>query len=577
MGERANDVRPARPVLPTPSQPVARVVTGPGLSVREVLGAATLRGSEVLAGASGLDRVVERLNVMEVPDILPWVKPRELLLTTGYPLTGTEQELADLLEALDARGLAALGVKLGRYLHTLPPLVLATADRLGLPVVALPPEVGFDEILNEVLTDVLDHQAGMLVRSEEVHRDLVEVVLRGGGLGEVVERIVAILGGAVVVTTTDGRVLAEAGAVDVLVQAWNGSCFDPSGRFRTETAHNGLQGVVTGDPSPARIVVPVEAGHLDHGRIVAFAESGHLLGEVERHALERAATVCALAITQQLAVRTVEAKYRADFLRDVLAGRAGGSEEVTVHCASLGWDVGRPLVVVVAELDPSPATGPATGPALRPVHERFTGAWEGVVRARDPGAPVAGFGQQVVAVVGSPVGEEALHRLVNALVGAVRGDGGGGRRSFTAGVSRVVAGPAGIPAAYAQAVTTVRVGRAMHGPGACEHFDRLGVFRVLSLVEDQRELMSFVSETLRTLAVRDDAESADLRHTLEVLLDCNLNVAEAARALHFHYNTLRYRIAKLERLLGPFTQDAHLRLNLALALQVLRMRGVEQP
>jgi purine catabolism regulator len=141
-------------------------------------------------------------------------------------------------------------------------------------------------------------------------------------------------------------------------------------------------------------------------------------------------------------------------------------------------------------------------------------------------------------------------------------------------VSRVVNTTAELPDAYEQARQALRVGRRMHGRGTVVGFDELGVYRLLSLVPDGAELRSFVGETLGPLAEADDAETRDLRRTLQVLLDTNLNVAETARVLHYHYNTLRYRIGKLERMLGPFTVDPHLRLNLALALQVIQMRGI---
>ena len=57
------------------------------LTLREALTIAEpLRRSRVLAGEIGLDNIVKSVNVMEVPDILDWVHPGELLVTTLYPL-----------------------------------------------------------------------------------------------------------------------------------------------------------------------------------------------------------------------------------------------------------------------------------------------------------------------------------------------------------------------------------------------------------------------------------------------------------------------------------------------------------
>ena len=394
---------------------------------------------------------------------------------------------------------------------------------------------------------------------------LLQVVLDGGGLPEVAATLATLLGGLAVVTTPDGRVLARGGTppADGSAETW----FDGTGRLRTEALDVGAaRRPSTARPLSARVV----AGSLDHGRVAVMGAHRRLGAAL---VVERAAAVAGLVIAHQLAIGAVEDKYRGDFVRDLLAGRAGTAAEAAEHAASLGWDVGRPLVVLVAELDPAP--GPVGAGdhalALRPAQERFATGWRTVVGARDAVAPVAGFNQEVVTLVGRPRDGD-VERAVRELVRAVSGDGGGGRRSFTTGVSRLVVGVEALPAAYEQARRAVRVGRQLRGPGSVVHFDQLGAMRLLSLLPDSAEVDAFVDETLGELARDGDPEVVDLRRTLQALLDANLNVAETARALHFHYNTLRYRIGKLERMLGPFTTDPGLRLDLALALQVVRLR-----
>ncbi|RKS74550.1 purine catabolism regulator [Actinomadura pelletieri DSM 43383] len=567
-----------------------------GLSVGEVLGVSTLNGARLIAGRAGLERVVQRLNVMEVPDILSWVKPNELLLTTGYPLRNTPQSLDHLVADLDERGLAALAIKLGRYLDSLPAEMIAQADRRGFPLILLPNDVGFDDILNQVLTDILNRQASVLARTEEVHRALVQIVLCGGGLKEVVDEVASLLDVAVVVVDGEQRVIAGAGP-DEHVQAMR--AFDAG---RHAACGRGGCGIIGAHGTGDHLVVPVMAGGFDHGRIIAFSPGGNLRG-TDLGILERAATVAALVVTKQQAVAAVESKYRADFLRDILAGRAGDDDRVVAHCAGFGWDLDRPVMVVVAELDGRPRgnPGPSTpetdgkgrargaeheggtrgsrGAEERTAQERLAAAWTTAVRRHDRGAAVASFAHEVVAVIGADGGDPA--ELADGPVQAMLKEASSifaehlpVRRTFSTGISRTVTSPAALPEAYEQAVKAVRVGRQLNGAGARAHFDQLGVYRLLSLVSDPEELHAFVRETLGDLASDDEPELVDLRRTLQVLLETNLNVAETARRLHFHYNTLRYRIGKLERMLGAFTEDAHLRLNLTLALHVLRMRGI---
>jgi purine catabolism regulator len=573
----------------------------PGITMREVLARPSMAGATVLAGASGLDRVVRFVNMMEVPDVLQWTKADELLLTTGYPLRSTPEKLDDFVTALNERGLAGLAVKLGRYLNELPRDMIETADRLGFPVVQLADGVGFDEIMNQVLSEVLGRQAAMLARSEQAHSVLLKLVLKGGGLPEVVAALPAQLAGGRIdeeqpATAADpshpagydlgydaalaaaaagdgpdsvsvlhvdrtGRTIAQAGAE---LPAAAAELFDDDHLFRATMFGHGIHTLGSGANGISVMIATVVAER-NQGHLIAVRADRPFDGQ-DVMILERGATVAALVVTRELAVAAVEGKYRGDFLRDVLVGQMPPSAAVD-GATGFGWDLTGPMFVVVA-------AGEVRGgdeASRRRRAEQLGASWAAWVRRWDPAGAAAAFATEAVAVLHAPDGMVPPTSRVTELLGGLSSPGA--PFDGIVGVSRVVADVSQLATAYHQAWEAVRVGRRLAGAGSVSRFDDLGLYRLLSQVPDSEELRSFLADTLGPLAAAEgDIECDELRRTLTVLLDTNLNVAQTARRLHFHYNTLRYRIGKLERLLGPFTTDARLRADLTVALYVWQMR-----
>jgi len=101
-------------------------------------------------------------------------------------------------------------------------------------------------------------------------------------------------------------------------------------------------------------------------------------------------------------------------------------------------------------------------------------------------------------------------------------------------------------------------------------FGGLGLYRLINSVS-RSELRSFIHDTLGPVLDLPEPTRGDMLKTLAVFFDTRYNIAESARRLHFHYNTMRYRVSKLERMLGEFADDAQAGLRIGVALQVMRM------
>ncbi|HST96196.1 MAG TPA: helix-turn-helix domain-containing protein [Geodermatophilus sp.] len=582
-----------------------------GLSLAEALRLPGLAGTEVVAGHGGLDRVVRYMVVDDPADPLAVAGP-DVLVVLGARLPPADAaNCRALVERLDSMGTTALAYRQTEGPPPVPADVLAEADRRALPVLALPATVRMGEVVSEVLGAVVGKQSEALVLSSRMHDQFIDVALSGGGLAEVTEQLAHSLQGAAVLGLgPDREIVTSAGPPEDVAEIsdwlWllDAEAEDEMAMMAPSSRLSGLradQTVVTpadvladADLSPADgillvpghhelpggvgeyAVAPIMAGDQRHGWLVAVHRTGPLLVGAGA-LLERAAVVAALSVIRQQAVHSVELRFQGDLVRRLVAGSLRHTERALAQTRSFGWRLDGPVVVLVT------ATETAADPQADPtraldVLDRLADGWRAALETEVSGAAVAGLSTEIVTVL--PLDgrtPEEITSLVTAVTGRVNARVRRVGRVLGTGIGRPAGSLSALGEAHQQASRALGVGQEIHGTQAVTHFDQLGVFRLLSLIPDSTELRNYVDEVLGTLADAADPDSADLRETLRVLLETNLNVAESARRLHFHYNTMRYRIGKLERLLGPFTTDPTLRLNLLLALHAARMRGLDQP
>lgn len=388
----------------------------------------------------------------------------------------------------------------------------------------------------------------VVLGGEPTQETLSRAVLQGASLEMFVRELARMLGGGVVVTTPEGRERVAAMDVEHRARLHEHDLIDPTGRLRVESL---LSDLLAGD---LRVSArPVGSASEDLGRLVAVLP---VAARVED--LSWGAELAALIVTRDDARTALDNKHRGDFLRDLLQHRSGDHlGTVTEHAADFGWRLDRAVVVVSAELEPAPAG--VSRQTRRRWQERFAAAWRQV--AGDD-VPSVDFSSEVVTLLPT-TDEDAVRRCVAAVMATLVGG-----RPFSVGVSRVAATPADLADGYAQARRALELGRRLHGGGTTTFFDGLGLHRLLALIPDQREVEAFAHDVLGPLA-EDTRDAHDLRETLHVLLESKFDVAEAARRQFLHYNTMRFRLGKLERMLGPISTDSHLRLDVAVALRIL--------
>jgi sugar diacid utilization regulator len=245
-----------------------------------------------------------------------------------------------------------------------------------------------------------------------------------------------------------------------------------------------------------------------------------------------------------------------DRVKDLFEALGDDSSDAAVQrAAPAGCDLARPHVVVsgVAAVDADGA------PDWEPLSVRLTAQ----LRDRDQAAFVDPTRDGLRAVVLLP--DEAAAERVVATCDAVARE-----QHAVLGVSAPGRGVPDARQALLEAARAAHVGLTLRPDGGAIGYDQLGAYKYLAGLRVEESARDRHWTAVARLLAYDARRRTALLDTLEEYLARRRSVADTARALYIHPNTLRQRLARIERVAGLRLEAEDL-LALELALKLVRL------
>ncbi|MDR5694635.1 MAG: PucR family transcriptional regulator ligand-binding domain-containing protein [Armatimonadota bacterium] len=535
------------------------------ITIREALALEALRQVRVIAGHKGLDRKIRWVHIIDIPEILPWLRGGELLLTTGFGFPKDAATQISLIRALNEIQLAGVLFETGKFIQKVPPAVVKEADRVGLPILEAPYEVRFVDITEAIHRKIIAKQYEILQRAEEIHRVLSRAALEAEDLSDIARALASLIGKSVTIESAEFQLLAhcevgqemdkvrqetliQSRTPPEVVKALEAKGFLDALKMSYEPLRfDGLPELGMGP----RVVCPIRIA----GEVVGYVwilEGPQPLSDLDLRAAEQAATLAALHILRQQAISIVESRIHHTFVDALIRGEFERSPGLRERARLVGFDPSAEYAVGILSLAPSTERGRKWALTSREdfdLREKIGKLLRHKLNTFGLPQFITYSLNQIIFLFPGSIGWSQLRSQVRELWGHLQNSVPKDVPLLLT-VGNIHKGAPGVARSYEEADKLAEV---VQPPVGVYFYKEHTLARLMWELQDHGVLRQLREETIGRLNEVDP--SGILLQTLRTLIVTQFNRRKAARILGIHRNTVNYRIYRLQQIFGDLLED----------------------
>jgi purine catabolism regulator len=545
-----------------------------GISLEDVLNLPLMSNCKLISGFKGIRNTVSRVNIIADPDIFEWVQSGELLLTTAYSFNKADinYQKSIILKAKE-QNLAGIGIKISPYLTNMSDEILAYAEELNFPIIEIDPSLPLSEILMEVMKQIFNKQTSLLERIEKAHEKFMEIMLDGKSMDEVLNVVYDNIKNPVALKMKYQdkacelfQNISEDTIIDLKKDLNKFS--ENSANFRSKKMYEDK--VIISGKYVDRMAIPIILREEVYGYIISWAINTPL-GGFDLSIMESASTIISLFILQELNLKEVEINYRSEFFEDLISSDAKRKRKALdrAHFFNLApndYYIVEVMSFKIPNLDDQEDDfifdylRKHSNQVVSSIEETMKNFYlNGIVSTKLNGIQI------LLEFDGANDYKKKLNDFNLNIYEAIKKilD----NVDLRIGVGRIYKGLDNVNKSFSDALRTIRTGKELTNRTIIT-YEELGVFKILCQDSLSEELEDFYNANLKPLVEYDEKKSTELVKTLQCYFECNGNLTKMSEALYTHYNTVLYRINRIQEITGANLKDSNDRLNLEIALKI---------
>lgn len=525
------------------------------LSISELLELDSFKNSVLLSGQENLHLRINKLNIIVDPDIKSWIRPEEFLLSTSFFFKSMSiEEQIDFIQLLSDKKIACLGIKFSPHLQSLSDQVINFAKKKQFVIFSIDYKESFTNIISNIYETIFDRQMEVINKISDVHDQAMEILIEGGNIYNIIDTVENATGNRVfIIDNYYDRFYYNNDATKNKEFLTSITTFNNNHRDHASSKRE-LIAVPINNEIFSRYIFPLHVKNEIYGYIVAFMNESNLQN-INIQLIESVSTVASLYFYNRLSLEEVEISYRSEFLENLLSEDSRRVDKAINRSIFFNMNKEDEYQMAQFVIDGEYADSQSILKHLHKIKIMMSYFDQPNVLAiiNNRINLLYQYDQKFYDKVISKINEKNIINQTHTVV-----------------FGRKVSGLNNVIKSYKDCIKMTKNPGIMSSNHIID-YEKLGVNRLLINEGLHDEISDFYEENLKALVDYDEKRGTNLVETLDAYFKCNGNLRKMSEILYTHYNTVLYRVERIENITGKKLDMEDDRFNLQTSLKIYNL------